>query len=104
MIEKLRLENILFLDIETVPQEEHFNALDNEMQQLWEHKTQYQRKAELEAKKRASLIFIAQSKYSGFCREKDCGSRWQQGDPMYWDKITHEVFCAACGGMMSDGA
>ena len=44
MIEKIRLDNILFLDIETVPQEEHFNALDTELQQLWEHKTQYQRK------------------------------------------------------------
>ena len=47
MIDKIRLDNILFLDIETVPQEEHFNSLDNEMKQLWEHKTQYQRKEEL---------------------------------------------------------
>ena len=46
MIEKIRLDNILFLDIETVPQEEHFNSLDPELQQLWEHKTQYQRKDE----------------------------------------------------------
>ena len=46
MIDKIRLDNILFLDIETVPQEEHFNSLDNEMKQLWEHKTQYQRKEE----------------------------------------------------------
>ncbi len=44
MIEKIRLDNILFLDIETVPQEEHFNSLDPEMKQLWELKTQYQRK------------------------------------------------------------
>jgi len=46
MIEKIRLDNILFLDIETVPQEEHFNSLDDEMKQLWELKTQYQRKEE----------------------------------------------------------
>lgn len=46
MIEKLNLENILFLDIETVPIESDFNLLDNEMKQLWEHKTQYQRKDE----------------------------------------------------------
>ena len=44
MIEKIRLENILFLDIETVPEEENFNSLDAEMKQLWELKTQYQRK------------------------------------------------------------
>lgn len=46
MIEKIKLENILFLDIETVPAEPHFDHLDDEMQQLWEHKTQYQRKDE----------------------------------------------------------
>ena len=44
MIEKIKLENILFLDIETVPEQEHFDALDPEMKNLWEHKTQYQRK------------------------------------------------------------
>ena len=46
MIEKIRLDNILFLDIETVPEEENFNSLDAEMKQLWENKTQYQRKDE----------------------------------------------------------
>jgi uncharacterized protein YprB with RNaseH-like and TPR domain len=44
MIEKINLNNILFLDIETVPQQEHYNDLDNEMKELWQHKTQYQRK------------------------------------------------------------
>jgi uncharacterized protein YprB with RNaseH-like and TPR domain len=44
MIEKVNLNHILFLDIETVPEEEHFNSLDDEMKELWEHKTQYQRK------------------------------------------------------------
>jgi uncharacterized protein YprB with RNaseH-like and TPR domain len=44
MIEKIKLDYILFLDIETVPQEEHFNSLDDEMKQLWEQKTLYQRK------------------------------------------------------------
>jgi uncharacterized protein YprB with RNaseH-like and TPR domain len=44
MIEKLNLEHILFLDIETVPEQENYNALDLEMQSLWELKTQYQRK------------------------------------------------------------
>ena len=47
MIEKLKLDNILFLDIETVPQEENFNLLDDEMKFLWESKTQYQRKEEI---------------------------------------------------------
>ena len=46
MIEKINLNNILFLDIETVPEAEDFNALDAEMKDLWEHKTQYQRKDE----------------------------------------------------------
>lgn len=44
MIEKINLNHILFLDIETVPEEEHFNLLDDEMKDLWEHKTQYKRK------------------------------------------------------------
>lgn len=46
MIEKMNLEHILFLDIETVPEQENYNALDSEMQSLWELKTQYQRKEE----------------------------------------------------------
>lgn len=46
MIEKINLANILFLDIETVPEASDFNALDAEMKDLWEHKTQYQRKEE----------------------------------------------------------
>ena len=49
MIEKIRLDNILFLDIETVPEQEHFNLLDEDMQHLWEHKTQYQRKEDFSA-------------------------------------------------------
>ena len=44
MIEKIHLENILFLDIETVPEQQNFSTLDAEMQQLWELKTQYQRR------------------------------------------------------------
>ncbi|RZJ72043.1 3'-5' exonuclease [Flavobacterium sp.] len=46
MIQKIPLENILFLDIETVPFEQHFNSLDDEMKLLWEQKTQYQRRDE----------------------------------------------------------
>ncbi len=46
MIQKIPLENILFLDIETVPFEQYFNSLDDEMKLLWEQKTQYQRKDE----------------------------------------------------------
>ena len=44
MIEKIRLDNILFIDIETVPCENNFGELDAEMQELWDLKTQYQRK------------------------------------------------------------
>jgi len=46
MIEKINLNNILFIDIETVPEEENFKVLDNDMKQLWEQKTQYQRREE----------------------------------------------------------
>ena len=44
MIEKIQLNNILFLDIETVPETADFSSLDSEMQSLYEQKTQYQRK------------------------------------------------------------
>jgi uncharacterized protein YprB with RNaseH-like and TPR domain len=46
MIEKVRLENILFLDIETVPEHEHFGLLDDETRDLYSAKTLYQRKEE----------------------------------------------------------
>jgi len=46
MIAKLNLEHILFLDIETVPEFENFDALSDEMKYLWEQKTKYQRKDE----------------------------------------------------------
>jgi 3'-5' exonuclease len=49
MIEKIQLENILFLDIETVPEQENFDNLDVEMKHLWEQKTQYQRKDDFTA-------------------------------------------------------
>ncbi len=44
MIERLHLENILFLDIETVPLHENFNDLDETQQYLWADKTRYLRK------------------------------------------------------------
>ena len=46
MISRLNLENILFLDIETVPETQHFSDLDETKQALWEHKSKYQRKEE----------------------------------------------------------
>lgn len=49
MIEKIRLENILFLDIETVPEQEHFGLLDDETRELYDAKTLYQRKDGLTA-------------------------------------------------------
>lgn len=44
MISKLNLENILFLDIETVPETQYFSDLDETKQILWEHKSKYQRR------------------------------------------------------------
>ncbi|MBK0369673.1 3'-5' exonuclease [Flavobacterium agrisoli] len=49
MIEKINLNNILFLDIETVPETENYQQLDTEMQVLFEQKTQYQRKEDISA-------------------------------------------------------
>lgn len=49
MISKLNLENILFLDIETVPETEKFSDLDNTKQDLWDAKSRYQRKEEFTA-------------------------------------------------------
>ncbi|WP_100613766.1 3'-5' exonuclease [Confluentibacter citreus] len=44
MINKLNLENILFLDIETVPEVQQFSDLDETKQHLWDLKSKYQRK------------------------------------------------------------
>jgi len=49
MIHTLNLEHILFLDIETVPEEAEFSELDLTKQTLWEHKSQYQRKEDYTA-------------------------------------------------------
>ena len=46
MIYKINLDNILFLDIETVPEHENYDELTEEKQQLWELKSKYQRKDE----------------------------------------------------------
>jgi len=44
MIKRIHLDNILFLDIETVPEYQYFQDLDDETKLLWELKTRYQRK------------------------------------------------------------
>jgi len=49
MIDKIVLPNILFIDIETVPQHQHFSDLPEETQHLFADKTQYQRKDEISA-------------------------------------------------------
>lgn len=46
---KTNFENILFLDIETVPEVEYFKDLSEEKQELFALKTQYQRKEEFTA-------------------------------------------------------
>jgi hypothetical protein len=46
MLNKTKLENILFLDIETVPEIEKYSDLSLEKQELFALKTQYQRKDE----------------------------------------------------------
>ena len=44
MLHKLPLDHILFLDIETVPETENYDDLDSVKQDLWAHKSRYQRK------------------------------------------------------------
>jgi predicted PolB exonuclease-like 3'-5' exonuclease len=43
MLDQLRLEEVLFLDIETVPQQSDFNELDEDLKQLWTDKSKYSR-------------------------------------------------------------
>lgn len=49
MIKRINLEHILFLDIETVPQHEHFEELDDTSKALWDLKSKYQRKDDFTA-------------------------------------------------------
>lgn len=46
MPRKINIENILFLDIETVPLYENFDEVDDTAKLLWEKKTEYQRRDE----------------------------------------------------------
>ena len=46
MLKRIKLENLLFLDIETVPLFAMYSELDKTAKQLWEQKTKYQRKEE----------------------------------------------------------
>ncbi|GIM51479.1 3'-5' exonuclease [Capnocytophaga cynodegmi] len=49
MLNKINLEDILFLDIETVPLSEDYQELSQAEQELWEEKTNYQRKEDFTA-------------------------------------------------------
>ncbi len=46
MLDTIRVEDIMFLDIETVPQEACFDNVNPELQSLWEKKSQYFRQDE----------------------------------------------------------
>jgi DNA polymerase elongation subunit (family B) len=46
MLEQYDLNNLMVLDIETVPQYSSYDQLPEHMKKLWDHKTQYQRKEE----------------------------------------------------------
>lgn len=49
MLENIRIEDILFLDIETVPAAETFDSLDTRMQTLWDKKSKQFRTADQNA-------------------------------------------------------
>ncbi|WP_026932841.1 3'-5' exonuclease [Christiangramia echinicola] len=44
MLHKIKLENILFLDIETVPEFRDYSEMSEEKKLLWDEKSKYQRK------------------------------------------------------------
>ncbi len=50
MLDKIKPQHILFLDIETVPETENFSDLSTKKQQLFAKKTEYQRKENTTAK------------------------------------------------------
>lgn len=41
MLENIKLDKVVFLDIETVSQKEHFDELDDKWKRLWEHKAKF---------------------------------------------------------------
>ena len=49
MLDNINVEDILFLDIETVPQESCFENVDPDLQKLWEKKSDYFRQEEQSA-------------------------------------------------------
>lgn len=49
MIHQIPIERVLFLDIETVPQYEHWQELSDTEKKLWEKKTAFQRKDDVSA-------------------------------------------------------
>lgn len=48
-----------------------------------------------------TLMRFTESKYPGYCRDKDCNASWQAGDPCWWDKETRLVYCDECGEALS---
>ncbi|MCF8388648.1 MAG: hypothetical protein K9G47_12270, partial [Bacteroidales bacterium] len=46
MLEQIPIGNILFLDIETVPQMASYDLLPEKTRLLWDHKTEFLRKVE----------------------------------------------------------
>jgi hypothetical protein len=63
MLSEIELENILFLDIETVPAIYQFEDLDEEWKQLWADKTRYLQERE---SKTASELYERAGIYSEF--------------------------------------
>ncbi|WP_430965034.1 3'-5' exonuclease [Spongiimicrobium sp. 2-473A-2-J] len=49
MLHRIILEDLLFLDIETVPEQETYDKLEDIQKELWEQKSKYQRKDEFTA-------------------------------------------------------
>jgi hypothetical protein len=55
------MNNVLFLDIETVPQKENWSEVPETIQELFSKKTAYQRKEEVTAKIFMNVLEYGQS-------------------------------------------
>lgn len=55
----------------------------------------------VEKEKRATIVFLARSKFGGRCKVRGCQNRWEAGDPIFWDTEIKEAYCEDCGSSLS---
>ena len=62
MLSNIKLSTVLFLDIETAPMVYNYNALDDNIKQLWDSKFRYQQSEGPEAQYQKAGIYAEFSK------------------------------------------